>query len=178
MKIQITNHAINRWRERVAVFGDETIAGLVDRFQKAVRLQGEPPKGLAHYRDENVLFVVHTDHWKTTVITVIDETPKKIETFVELEYNADDDETILATWTDVNSKRIWLKAELKVLEKDKSSHAAAKRRWIEKKLGETKAEWEQIRFLQKVALESERRQKEKDDEWEQWYAEQRAKNQN
>ena len=97
-------------------------------------------------------------------------------------FDADDNE-IYQSLKDIKTQRTWLIAEVRVLDEvlkkeDNRSYLLARKKWLEAKLKEIKPAFTELKFQLNCMAECERRQKEKDDEWEQWYYEQRAKNSN
>lgn len=76
MNIVATNHALDRWRERVAIYGDETIVDMRAKLAEAIALQGEIPQGISTYKVGSVVFILDTHNSLCQIVTVIDESEK------------------------------------------------------------------------------------------------------
>ena len=76
MNIVATNHALDRWRERVAIYGDETIINMRARLNEAISLQGEIPQGVSTYKIGSVVFILDAHNSLCQIVTVIDESVK------------------------------------------------------------------------------------------------------
>lgn len=74
--IVASNHALERWRERVAIYGDETIVHMREKLNEAIGAQGEIPKGISTYKVGSVVFVLDRCDSRTQIVTVIDEGTK------------------------------------------------------------------------------------------------------
>jgi len=191
--VEISHHSLLRWRERFAEYGDEKADVLLEKIKKGFQLQGEPKPGYTFYNVDNISLLVHTNKYKSEIVTVINNAPvkpienksnpnsyskwykeqKRIKEQEEknkenlnkiLEtYDSKDDEEILNSFPTTESKRVWLKAELKALDGLPEKKSKLNRRlWLEKKLGETRPTGIiRIRpktFEEAVKLEVEKRQ--------------------
>ncbi len=76
MNIVATNHALDRWRERVAIYGDETIVDMKAKLAEAIALQGEIPQGISTYKIGSVVFILDAHNSLCQIVTVIDESVK------------------------------------------------------------------------------------------------------
>lgn len=85
--IVVTIHALQRWRERFAIYGDETIEDIRKAFAVAVAEQGEPPQGYCNYQIGGMFFAIETNKDYVEIITVIEkETTPEIKQEEECEY--------------------------------------------------------------------------------------------
>lgn len=192
LKLEVSNHALQRWRERVALYGDEKCDTLLDTVKYAIKLQGEPPIGISHYRLNNLLFVIKTDQWRSVIVTVVDETPKFPTKIEEPEvplskkkartaYNPRDDEEIFSRFSDVISQRNWLITEMKEVDetlskKMRREYFLEKKKWLEAKLKEIKPAWAKVRWQVACQKELQKREQQEHEEWQKWHNQQSSTN--
>lgn len=163
--IVATNHALERWRERVAIYGDETIVHMREKLNQAIEAQGEIPKGISTYKVGSVVFVLDKGERLTQIVTVIDETNKvclKEEDKTERESRVPKEPkepkepkkvyepTIqLPEFLDKSHAQLWLHKELEIAT-EKFGVAKANLRLIEKAIHEVRTN--QLDKLAKPAI--------------------------
>lgn len=193
MNIQVSTHALQRWRERVALYGDEKCDTLLDTVKYAIKLQGEPPIGISHYRLNSLLFVIRTDQYRSIVVTVVDEAPKVLiktepkpppisKKQARVAYNSRDDEEIFKSFPDVISQRNWLIAEIRVVEETLGKklgcreYNRSRRDWLESKLKEIKPAWKEVQWHVACEKELQKREQKEHEEWQEWHRKQTKAN--
>lgn len=104
--IVASTHALSRWRERVSIYGDETIVDM----RRKLDLQLTPPAGLCFWSVGDVTFLLDTKPDRIEIVTVIDETPKAL---VKQERVQDEEFVlVLPDFEDISELRCWLKTQL------------------------------------------------------------------
>jgi hypothetical protein len=103
VEVIVTDHALERWRERAAVYGDETVADVQRAFEQAVELE-TPPYPMKPYPGRayfglpslRVIFVCERQRNRLRVMTVRPEPVSK---------NIEPDDRLYVLWTRHNTRR-------------------------------------------------------------------------
>ena len=121
MNIVASHHAVQRWRERAAKYGDENITNIKEYLEQAIALQGCPPKGISIYKYNDIEFILHTNDSRTQVVTVIKEDKQEREPIVEKKKTQQQNkcriqliEPEIPELSSLTEVREWAKSEIKV----------------------------------------------------------------
>jgi hypothetical protein len=147
MKLNISCHALDRWRERFGQPNDKVDEPL-KFLQAAIQEQGKPRKGYQCFKYQSIIFLVNTDAYRSNVVTIVPDEETFFKHAPSQKIDFLEEEAIFKMITGIKEKRDWLHQTLKEVEKelkfkDNTARLYLKRKkiWIENKFRETKDEW-------------------------------------